>query len=144
MIPGTKFMLPLAALAALAGLGCGAPHVLIGTWEGRRTDVFMDDPANPVTEDLRRVTLTLRADGVFELVDLTVPHKGYWKAAGPSEMEMTPDTIMGKPLDGPPPSVPIRLTLREDGKAEFIDRAGGMVAPVEMSRSVSPAAGAER
>jgi hypothetical protein len=105
-----------------------------------REDVFRQDPANPVSNELKRVRLEIRPNRTFKLTDLTLPRTGRVELAGEGRARLIVLEVLNKAVQEPGEAQPIQLRLNAEGGLEYLDSANGMVSSVELRR-INPSGG---
>ncbi len=133
---GIRTSIPLAVLA-VGLLACGSPATKwVGEWQGQQDGLVRDDKDDVIAQTLRRVTLTVGADGTFTLVKGGVPYQGT-VLFGAQESTLQVTSLMDRQLSPGVTFKPIVLTMAEGGTLTMTDPNDFQRPPVKLKRTVS-------
>lgn len=123
----------------LTGLfGCGASFDWSGQWIGERDLLIQPGTPEDIATTVRRVRLTIKPDGTFELIESGAPRNGLFLASGRSGTLRTL-TVFGKPVEQLNEPVPeAELALNGDGTATLTDPSSPDGKPVILRREAQP------
>ncbi|MHB8635319.1 MAG: hypothetical protein ACYC96_02485 [Fimbriimonadaceae bacterium] len=133
----------LIMVAGLCVAACGPRHDFAynGSWIGHRKLTPKPGTDAQVVNEASRLTLTLRDDGTFTMIDAGIKKGGDYHIEGDHAV-LNVETILDQPMDRQEPDVQARnvpITLTPTGKnLKFFDSAGFDPGGLMLERTDTP------
>lgn len=130
----------IIAFGGLCSVACGKAAGLEGTWRGEHA-LPPEHANNPyVANSIKKVELTFKPNGTYELSNSGIPKSGSVRASG-DEALLDVEMIFGKPIEtigsgARAANPPIKLKVLNEGTLSFQD-SGGLLTDTVILRRVS-------
>jgi len=140
---GMYQIITISLAVGLASLGCtGTRSNWVGTWTGENPELVKPGMTDDIANTLRRVTLELRPDGTFDLVQAGVPFSGN-VSYGDDRCFLKITTMFERRIDAMGPNAAeankeIRVERQPDGSVLLVDPTSFHDSPIKLTRKAQP------
>lgn len=109
-----------------------------GKWNGTLKRTSHDAPRDPLQEAIDAISINIKPDRTFDLVESGMPYSGRWSFSG-DMLVLTVERVIGRPVSDSDEERSLSLALTENGTLILDEEGRSDLKAIMLSRAVQPA-----